>query len=357
MPSTPVAVTSGNGWNMLQPSPVMCPSVQQRIILQYITQDIQTLTVIHAGGGVGKTFIIDLLGHHYTDECTLNVACFGSAAALLRHGKTHASVIKPTMFRDPNYVKRAIQQHGDLQHVVWDEFGCGGAKHLIDLERYCRIVKRNNRPWGGISITLCGDCLQTQPVKGVNIIHADVGRSSVLARTRLEVQNLLRSFKIFTESDLSVIERNDGCPEHLQGCKEFRSLPRFVPGGSDNNELRYSADEKAAHIPLSSNTVAHLMREVTSEEMTQKQWRNAIILCSSNRDRAMFNIKMALLHATSAGVPVAAWREPFHANGSDPFYSSRLHNMDRFPETFGIFAKDSPGMILNNIVRFIFLYV
>jgi hypothetical protein len=350
--AAPVSTQSANGsWNLVKVIPSFQPSEQQSVILNHITQEKQTRTLVHAGGGVGKTTIIDILGLHFTHENTLNLACFGSAAALLKNGATFASIVMPSKFSDSNYTKHARKIHGHLLHVVWDEFGCGNTRNLIDLEKYCRIVKRSNKPWGDISITICGDCLQTAPVTGINIVHADVGRYNISALVRTQVQNLLRPFTIFTESDLSVVERNDGCPEHLLGCHEFRTLPDFLPGESNAKQLQYTPEETQAFVPLSNTTIQHLMREITAEEMKTQLWMDAVIICTSNRERAMFNLQAAVRKATTDGVPVAAWKEPFHENGSDPFYSSRLHDMKRHPETFGFHVPDSPGMVLHNIVR------
>ena len=64
-------------------------------------------------------------------------------------------------------------------------------------------------------------------------------------------------------------------------------------------QLQYTPEETQAFVPLSNTTIQHLIREITAEEMKTQLWMDAVIICTSNRERAMFNLQAAVRKATT----------------------------------------------------------
>lgn len=135
-------------------------------------------------GGGGKSFFICQL---YTQlNKNVEILCSTGQACISVNGNTYHSFfpwkksgffgvplkdlmddISPTIlsgvidnFKQKSY-KRKIK---DLDVIIFDEFSMINNSHFISMDKVCRACRKNNLPFGGIQVIICGDPFQLPPV-------------------------------------------------------------------------------------------------------------------------------------------------------------------------------------------------
>lgn len=79
--------------------------------------------------------------------------------------------------------------------LIIDEVSMLGADHLTLIERVCRFFKRNDEPFGGMQIVLCGDFFQLPPISRAGEEASFVFHSSVWRDMDLKICYLHEQFR------------------------------------------------------------------------------------------------------------------------------------------------------------------
>lgn len=127
--------------------------------------------VIHGQAGTGKSFLIK----HLVDLCesmekSFIVTALTGIAALTIDGVTLHSALKIGLATGTaeKLANGISNQHGDflreLDVLFIDEISLMSALFYEKIDKFLQIVRRNNRPCGGLTIIMSGDFLQLPPV-------------------------------------------------------------------------------------------------------------------------------------------------------------------------------------------------
>jgi ATP-dependent DNA helicase PIF1 len=158
---------------------------------------------ISGPGGVGKTYQINKL-KEYCEKNTINISVCASTgiAAKLIKGTTvhHWAGIKPYMvdkYVEGNLIYYASKKSKENEKrikktevLVIDEVSMLG-NHTFDLlDHICRVVRKTDKPFGGIRLIISFDMLQLPPVKENYIF-----KSNVWNELELSVIYLNKSFR------------------------------------------------------------------------------------------------------------------------------------------------------------------
>lgn len=142
----------------------------QQLAYDYLTQTNQNIFVT-GGPGSGKSFLI----RYYLKKNfkkTLSVLASTGAAAVLIGGRTFHSFmglgilqggVDKTISRALKN-KRLIRRLQKVETVVVDEISMLSGRDFAVAETICRMVRRNESPWGGIRMIVIGDFFQLPPV-------------------------------------------------------------------------------------------------------------------------------------------------------------------------------------------------
>ncbi|KAL0902327.1 hypothetical protein ABMA27_000223 [Loxostege sticticalis] len=159
-----------------QIEPLLLP--EQRQIFNFITNRIANgqggLFFLEAPGGIGKTFLLNLLLAQLRKdkEVALAVASSGIAATLLSGGRTAHSVFKlplnlaseemPTCNISKSSSRGVLMQRCKL--IVWDECTMSHKRAIEALDRSLQDIRGNQMLMSGVVVLLAGDFRQTLPV-------------------------------------------------------------------------------------------------------------------------------------------------------------------------------------------------
>ena len=131
------------------------------------------LFFLNGPGGTGKTFIYNTICAKLQSEGTiiLCVSSSGISALLIRGGWTAHSMFKILIDGLDECSSCSIQknsQQADLIHatkaIIWDEVGAQHCHAVEAVDHTLCDICSNPQPFGGITIVLGGDFLQTLPV-------------------------------------------------------------------------------------------------------------------------------------------------------------------------------------------------
>ena len=154
-----------------------------------------------AGGGVGKTVMINALDKHFGEGGQLNFVCTGAAAALLPNGRTLARLFG--MKEQDSHIKELVSLVAQAKHIVIDEVSMCPLHILLCMNSRLQIVLGNSLPFGGLKVTLVGDFCQL-PVIGQS------GSNIFDERKWLPFFGaMLETFECFTDSDFDGNKRSD----------------------------------------------------------------------------------------------------------------------------------------------------
>ena len=312
-------------------------------ILSEVTQSQQALTMVHAPGGCGKSYVVVKT----TDELTtrsfrlVNTCPTGAGAVHMRNGRTFASAFKTHMRGDlsPQLVaEMRLLFTKDVVVVVVDEVSMFSAQNLSLLDQRLRQLYDPSRVFGGISILLVGDFLQLRVIGGV-----DLYKVMYVARDAVEVhaQDLFRRFRVF---EMHTLIRAQGCALHQQRLCAFRSLPDFHPTGA-----RWSVSDLRGYKPMTQQLIGAITTQITAEDIrSDVGWTNTCtIITTSNVDKATISACSALLYGKRLNHIVVRWRRALQKNLPEAL-QTLVCDESTHPQLFAYFVYGAPAQLLAN---------
>lgn len=131
------------------------------------------LFFLHGSGGTGKTFVYNTVCAKLRSDgiIVLCVSSSGISALLLQGRRTSHSTFKIPIenLHEESFCNiPKNSQRADLlratQAIIWDEVGAQH-RHVVEaLDRTLQDIRDDERPFGGVTVVLGGDFLQTLPV-------------------------------------------------------------------------------------------------------------------------------------------------------------------------------------------------
>ncbi|UYV79262.1 hypothetical protein LAZ67_17001830 [Cordylochernes scorpioides] len=162
--------------NVASMLPKLLPE-QRRVfdaVLAKINLSQPIIIFLDAPGGIGKTFLLNLLLAMVRKEqnIAIAVASSGIAATLLAGGRTAHSVLKlPLTFAEGQTAFCNIRKNSDkasllrsCKLLVWDECTMAHKIALEALDRTLQDIRDDPQPMGGLVVLLAGDFRQTLPI-------------------------------------------------------------------------------------------------------------------------------------------------------------------------------------------------
>ena len=172
-----------------------CSNIAQQqelvdIAIRHANSGEQLLLFVDAPGGCGKTFCMNTIADYYRGQgkAVLSVATTGIAALQLKGGRTVHTGLKVPV--DPSGTKKGpvqltIEAHHRLgiciiEHlrlIIWDEAPMINKDIFDGVDKHFRMLRRNDAPFGGLSVICCGDFRQCLPVVRGGSRHDQVAAS------------------------------------------------------------------------------------------------------------------------------------------------------------------------------------
>ena len=343
----PITTGHSSMTEALSPSATL-PSVQlmpdQRRIVEEVTLTLhQTLVFVLAGGGNGKTVMINAMAAHY-GNAQMNFSYTGSAAALLPRGETLSSVFGTNLSQDKkNYIAKFCRV---CRHIVIDEISMAGLNMLLCVNSNLKAARRSTKPFGGLKVTLVGDMVQLKAVQAYNIYDELAYPPGFM--------EVLHMFTYFTDGDFSGNKRSDGCPILAEIVTAMRSLPPFVPGQVHTAALGagvrdWSDTERTLFKPMTAR-VARLILTPLSEEEAKAGFAKVpcTIFNRTNKARSFYNMASMKSLGVELGRPVYMFRRPLKPHSMSSTCAPMLFEPQRFPMLFSTFVKGAPAVLSAN---------
>lgn len=143
-----------------------------RIIASVLDRDSKVF-FLNGPGGTGKTYVYNTVCAHLRGDgnIVLCVSSSGISALLLRGGRTAYSMFKipieglheRSVCTIPKNSHRAELMRA-TKAIIWDEIGAQHRLAVEAVDRTLRDICGSDQPFGGITVILGGDFLQTLPV-------------------------------------------------------------------------------------------------------------------------------------------------------------------------------------------------
>ena len=142
-------------------------------ITDSVTNGLGKLFFLHGPGGTGKTFVYNTVCAKLCSNgaIVLCVSSSGISALLLQGGRTAHSMFKipvENLHKESFCGIPKTSQCADLlraiQAIIWDEVGAQHRHAIEASDRTLQDIRDDQRPFGGITVVLGGDFLQTLPV-------------------------------------------------------------------------------------------------------------------------------------------------------------------------------------------------
>ena len=181
-------------------------------ITDSVTNDLGKLFFLHGPGGTGKTFVYNTICAKLRSDgvIVLCVSSSGISALLLQGGRTAHSTFKipvENLHEESFCGIPKNSQRADLlraiQAIIWDEVGAQHRHAIEALDRTLQDIRDDQRPFGGITVILGGDFLQTLPVvprgSRMDIVDATIQRSHLWEH--IEILSLRRNMRLEQDSE------------------------------------------------------------------------------------------------------------------------------------------------------------
>ena len=126
-------------------------------------------------GGTGKSTLIRYLRHTLTSRIAV-VAPTGVASLNAHGARIHSLFRLPPKVIQPRDVKEVYdrQLYRKLDLLIVDEVSMVRPDLLDGVERFLRLIRDSNAPFGGVKVLLIGDLFQLPPVVPRDEQHASV---------------------------------------------------------------------------------------------------------------------------------------------------------------------------------------
>ncbi|KAJ3568310.1 hypothetical protein NP233_g5793 [Leucocoprinus birnbaumii] len=155
--------------------PLLNPEQQSayELITSSVKDECGSLFFLNGPGGTGKTFLYNCVCNYIQSQSwiVLCVSSSGIAALLIQGGRTAHSMFKIPIdnLSENSFCAIPKESHrADLLHltqlIIWDEIGAQHRFAPEAVDRTCRDIRNNNKPFGGITVVFGGDFQQTLPV-------------------------------------------------------------------------------------------------------------------------------------------------------------------------------------------------
>lgn len=181
---------------------------EQTRVFEYIQSGKNT--VITGPGGTGKTTLIKFICQNL--EGRVGVTATTGTSAVLINGRTLHSYLGIGLGKESEAAlfskvrrSKALQNWNEMNALVIDEASMMSAELFDKLNYVGQNVRRNNRPFGGIQILLCGDFLQLPVINGEFCFKAKswsecefkvFNLTHILRQSDVEFQNCLNSARL-----------------------------------------------------------------------------------------------------------------------------------------------------------------
>ncbi|KAF4046286.1 PIF1-like helicase [Phytophthora infestans] len=241
----------------------------------------QTLTLLHGGGGTGKSrpmrMITLVLRQHGID--TVNTCPTGVGACHLVNGKTFHSAFKTFRKGNLNLGLLRLTLTENVGLIVIDEASMFCAEFLVLLDQRLWAIYNCDQVFGGRSLLLVGDFLQLEVTGGTPLCKGLY--MTTTSDALLSARILFRLFSIYF---LETQHRAAACAAQRSNISACRALPSFYPSGQ-----RWTEEDAALFRPMPDAVVAALTNELTARDVENDQdWMDSLtILVTSSADKAI----------------------------------------------------------------------
>jgi ATP-dependent DNA helicase PIF1 len=179
---------------------------------------------VTGGAGVGKSFLLKEITDYFRENGIIfAVTAMTGSAAILINGRTLHSTLGIGLAKGtPNeLLKRLFKMEGaysllmSLEVLIIDEVSMLNDILFDKIFELLKLVKRNNKPFGGIQVILVGDMSQLPPVEGsfcFKSLNFDFNVKILTKNMRVQNDNLFENilgrlrWGICTDDDYSILE-------------------------------------------------------------------------------------------------------------------------------------------------------
>lgn len=295
-----------------RPSPVKLPplSEEQQAVLNNVYTGKNILLL--GSAGTGKTTII----HHIRRYCVrenieMGITGTTGTAAILIEGKTLHSFLgiglgkhSPTVLADILFYKfknkaKILQE---LRVLIIDEVSMLHAELFTKISRFLSIVRKDNRPFGGLQLILCGDFYQLPPVEGDFAFKSEVWEKLQLATHVLtkiyrqedpRFQELLERSRVgeLTDADMALLKKckHTVFPPGIQPTRLF-SVNAQVDRINDDAYAALQAEEKSYETLCPNKESKTYIKSVgIPSTITLKVGAQVMVTRNSSTDKQLVN--------------------------------------------------------------------
>ena len=322
-------------------------------IMQRLNEPQWSLSLVMGLPGTGKSFLINEISRIMSEKVYVQrCAVYGITAALINGCTVHHIIGKkysekldaPINILDYDELKEFSQliKKDKIGLIIIDEVSTMTTRqfHILD-RRFRQVMEKDDIPFGGINVILCGDFMQNDAIGGdalylnsllVAKYNKDLRIPKGIFRDRSSFfpeSVMQKTAEVFNEAVVYVLEEQfrikENDPKHM---KLIRKIHRGDGISQQDLDSFQFIDTKT--IQKDSN------------------WRYAPILVTSNFERAAITEQKAILFAKENNEHVFKWRlesKVVKGNASIDEISDPVN----YPGLWGFFVKGAPLYITKNI--------
>ncbi|XP_077295412.1 pif1 DNA helicase [Arctopsyche grandis] len=257
--------------------------------------------------GTGKSFLLRKIISALPPDCAMSTASTGVAACHIGGTTLHAfagiGAGEATIERCVQMASKSAvaQKWKRCKHLIIDEISMVDGKYFEKIEEVARRIRKNEKPFGGIQLILCGDFLQLPP------IAKDKEKKRFCFQTEAWERCIQKSFELKTV--------------HRQKDPEFISILNSIRIGRVTKEI--------------TDTLT-----ATSQQKIESDGILATRLCSHTNDSNLINeSKLKQLEGE---------QKVYNAEDSEPYSSSMLDSQTVAPSKLTL-KEGAQVMLLKNI--------
>ena len=140
--------------------------------------------LLMGSGGTGKSTLIKYITKICSEQnIKIGITASTGSAAVLIDGKTVHSYLGIGLAKESPQVlaksvvykyKKKSDELNDLQILLIDEISMIDGELLTKISKFLSIIRKDDRPFGGIQLILSGDMYQLPPVQGILVFNAEI---------------------------------------------------------------------------------------------------------------------------------------------------------------------------------------
>ena len=272
---------------------------------------------ITGSGGVGKSFTIQhIINWAQENYINIGVTAATGAAAFLINGRTIHSFLgiglgngTSTKLATKTLATNELvyTRINTLKILVIDEISMISAELFKKISEYLCIIKKNNKPFGGIQIVLSGDFCQLPPINGEYCFTSDVWKTSeikiiileelVRQQNDIEFQNILQELRWgnCSENTLEILKslKNTTFPDDIVPTKLYST-------NMNVDKINNIEFEKLLKLGAEKN----IYKNKYSKHVDSKKWSESIKqpkyveLCIGAQVLVTYNIDKDIINGT-----------------------------------------------------------